>query len=175
MSRGLADRRGKTKMKTEDPFEQRLRCQPLRQVPTEWRADILAAAKASCHEAPKQIAVAGQSILIEWWRLWFARLPVAWSALAAIWIALIGVNLMFPAPFVSVSAQVSPSARVESLAAMDFSTLDGETTPLPITPPTKTVPDTKTPANLPRPHSEKHRDLDYCCIVPSQPTFRLKA
>lgn len=159
-------------MKPEDPFEQRLRCQTLRQVPSEWRADILAAADNSRRQVTKQPIAAGEVALIEWWRLWFARFPLAWSALAAIWIALIGVNLTLPAPLVSVSALVSPTARTESLTAMNFSTLELDSVPVQIAPPPKAAPDTKLPATLPRPHSQKRRDLDYCCIACPHPTFR---
>jgi hypothetical protein len=159
-------------MKTEDPFEQRLHCQTLRQVPSEWRADILAAAAASRLETTKQPTAAGEIELIEWWRLWFARLPMAWSALAAIWIALIGVNLTLPAPFVSISALVSPSAREESLTAMNFPTLELNSVPVQISPPPNVAPGTKPPANPSRPRSERRRDLDYCCIASSHTTFR---
>lgn len=159
-------------MKTEDPFEQRLRCQTLRQVPSEWRAEILAAADASRLQVTKQPTAAGEVALIEWWRLWFSRFPLAWSALAAIWITVIGINFTLPAPFVSISALVSPSARAESLTAMNFPTLELDSMPMQIAPPPKPAPDNKPPANPPRPRSERCRDLDYCCIASSHTTFR---
>jgi hypothetical protein len=55
-------------------FERQLSSQPLRQPPPEWRAGILSAeAKVMAHA---------------WtWRDWFWPSPVAWGALAAVWVA----------------------------------------------------------------------------------------
>ena len=73
-------------MKTED-FEQQLQCQPLRQIPTEWRGEILNAARG-----PERKVAAETSVSL--WRLIWARFPVAWGALASVWIALIAINML---------------------------------------------------------------------------------
>lgn len=73
-------------MNTDD-FEKKLQRQTLRQIPEEWRAEILAAARA-----PERRVAAESSIPL--WRLICARFPVAWGALAGVWIALIAINVL---------------------------------------------------------------------------------
>jgi hypothetical protein len=58
-------------------FENRLQDQPLREIPDGWRAKIMAAAQP----APP------------WWRQWLWPCPQAWSALAAVWVVILGMNL----------------------------------------------------------------------------------
>jgi hypothetical protein len=70
-----------------DNFEKRLQRQSWRQLPGEWRGEILAAATA-----PERRIAADNAIPL--WRLIFARFPVATGALAAVWIALIAINLL---------------------------------------------------------------------------------
>jgi len=70
-----------------DDFEQKLRGQPLRRIPDGWREDILAAAQAAARRPT------GQTEAIAGWRLWFARFPVAWGALAAVWVLVIAINV----------------------------------------------------------------------------------
>ncbi len=70
-----------------DDFEKRLQRQDLRQIPAGWRNEILAAATPS-----KTKSVHTDSLPA--WRLFFARFPVAWGALAAVWLALIAINLL---------------------------------------------------------------------------------
>ena len=73
-------------MNTDD-FEKKLQRQTLRQVPAEWRGEILAAARA-----PERKVAADSSLSL--WRLICARFPVAWGALAGVWIALIAINML---------------------------------------------------------------------------------
>jgi len=70
-----------------DNFEKKLRRQTLRQIPAEWREEILAATRA-----PERRLAAESSLSL--WRLICARLPVAWGALAGVWIALIAINVL---------------------------------------------------------------------------------
>jgi hypothetical protein len=147
-------------MNNEDQFEQRLRRQPLRQVPPAWREEILAAAEANRRNATTQSVSEDQAALFAGWRLLFARLPVAWAALAALWVALIGANLMMPSPIVSVAVQTPPSARMESLAALDFGSADFEALGKQLSPAPATSPATETPTAPRRPHSERRRDAD---------------
>jgi hypothetical protein len=78
-----------------DDFEKRLQHQPVRQVPPEWRAEILSAAHKA---APFQHAtrnthrsllstLGSQLSAILWPR------PVAWAGLAAVWLVIAGLNV----------------------------------------------------------------------------------
>ena len=55
-------------------FERKLQRQPIRELPSSWRREILPAAEAT---------PAGST-----WRDWFWPAPEAWDALAAIWLIL---------------------------------------------------------------------------------------
>lgn len=71
-----------------DDFEKHLQRQPMRHPPTEWRGEILDAAKART----KTAAAPRESLLGVIWRQWMARVSPAWGALAAVWLAIVGVN-----------------------------------------------------------------------------------
>ena len=73
-----------------EQFEQRLRRQPLTSVPPEWRAEILAAARArqpqsACRTAPASSARAAFRDRLAAW-LW--PHPKAWAGVAAVWIVI---------------------------------------------------------------------------------------
>jgi hypothetical protein len=57
-------------------FERRLAQQPLRQIPVAWRRDLLARADATARAQPAAL------------RDWLWPSPLAWAALALIWITL---------------------------------------------------------------------------------------
>lgn len=59
-------------------FERRLAQQPLRQIPVAWRRDLLALAEATQRAQPEHAGL----------RDWLWPSPLAWAALALIWIAL---------------------------------------------------------------------------------------
>jgi len=61
-----------------DEFEDKLRRQPMRQIPPQWRQDVLPSAPPAPANAPTP-----------WWRQWLWPCPQAWAGLAAAW-ALIG-------------------------------------------------------------------------------------
>lgn len=78
-----------------DDFEQRLRNQPLRQVPAEWRAEILSgsqAAAGSDGERPLKLEWAGFEVLRARVLCLFWPSPKVWLGLASIWLLLAGVN-----------------------------------------------------------------------------------
>jgi hypothetical protein len=89
-----------------------------------------------------------------------ARVPLAWASLAALWIVLIGLNLTVPSPIVRVAAQTPPSARMESLAALDFESADFEVLGRQLSPAPANSPATKDAVVPRRPHSERRRDAD---------------
>jgi hypothetical protein len=68
-----------------DDFEQKLQCQPLRQVPVEWREEILAATSFASHPNPQASRPSFLSVL-----LW--PNPQAWAGLAVVWILIFAVN-----------------------------------------------------------------------------------
>jgi hypothetical protein len=75
-------------------FEQHLSRQPLRQIPHEWRADILAAARAaqpSRHLSPvthhSWLSTLNSQLSTLFWPH-----SKAWAALAAVWIVIFAVN-----------------------------------------------------------------------------------
>ena len=77
-------------MKTDD-FEQRLQRQPLRPIPTGWRAEILSHA----NDAPHASRITHQSFLSTLNHqlstiLW--PCPQAWAGLAAVWFIILTIN-----------------------------------------------------------------------------------
>ena len=73
-----------------DDFEQKLQRQPLRQVPAEWRAEILAAAKPNAwRPAPRAtfLSILNSQLSTILWPH-----PKAWAGLAAIWILILAVD-----------------------------------------------------------------------------------
>jgi hypothetical protein len=101
-----------------DDFESRLQRQPLRPVPTDWRAKILAAARdaqPACHALRithhSWLSAFGHQLSTIFWPH-----PKAWAGLAAVWILILGVNFSMrdTAPRVAEkSAPPSPEVIVE--------------------------------------------------------------
>jgi hypothetical protein len=86
-------------MNTED-FEKRLQHQPVRQIPAEWRKEILSAARqASLPEpAPRTTHhVPAKASLLSTLHHQLSTLlwphPTAWAGLAAVWLVILGINL----------------------------------------------------------------------------------
>jgi len=79
-----------------DDFEKRLQSQPMRQLPTEWRAQILQGAKQSAPLARRSAAKAARPSLLSTiisqlsTILWLK--PAAWASLAAVWIAIFALQ-----------------------------------------------------------------------------------
>ena len=147
-------------MNNDEQFEDRLRRQLLRQVPAAWREEILSAAEATRRESTPQNTSEDQAALLAGWRLLFGRLPIAWAALAALWVALIGVNLAMPSPFVSVMAQTLPAPGVEALAALDLPGADFQPSGPRLSPTPRALPASDAPVVPRRPRSELRRDLE---------------
>jgi hypothetical protein len=96
----------------EEPesFEQRLKRQPLRPLPAEWRKEILAAADEArpVHSA---VAVSRYSTLSELRRRFVSVLwphPIAWGGLAAVWILIFVVNISIQDKPAAMAEKVSP-------------------------------------------------------------------
>jgi len=80
-----------------DDFEKQLERQTLRQPPAAWREEILATARANIRPP----AAANNISLLTGWRALLARFPVAWGAVAAIWLMILGVNSWLAGPSVT--------------------------------------------------------------------------
>ena len=98
-----------------DPFEEALRRRPPRQIPAQWRDEILSAARESRatdgarHAARPASPPAGLRQL-----LWPS--PVAWAGLAAVWLTLAGMNLALREPSPS-TPRLSPRAAPQLILA----------------------------------------------------------
>jgi hypothetical protein len=85
-----------------DDFEQKLQRQPLRQVPAEWREEILVAADVnrrqatSCEVGRGFTSTAPRRSLLSTLNSQLSTLlwphPTAWAGLAAVWIAIFAMN-----------------------------------------------------------------------------------
>jgi hypothetical protein len=102
-----------------EQFERHLSRQPIRQVPPEWREEILSAAyaaQASCRSSPAQ------------YHGWFAALkqrlttllwphPKAWAGMAAVWVLILAADFSMRDPATGVAeekyAPPSPEVIVE--------------------------------------------------------------
>ena len=73
-----------------DDFESRLQRQPLRQIPHEWRAEVLAAALSASRPAPRAslLATFNQQLAAIFWPH-----PRAWAGLAAVWVFIFLLNV----------------------------------------------------------------------------------
>lgn len=63
-----------------DEFENKLRAQPRREIPREWRREILEPLRRRT-DAP-----------VPWWRQLLWPHPAAWASLAAVWVAIFVLN-----------------------------------------------------------------------------------
>jgi hypothetical protein len=72
-----------------EQFESRLRCQPVKEIPGEWRAEILAATQTTSRPRPRASflsTLSSQLSTIFWPH------PKAWAGLAAVWIFILVLN-----------------------------------------------------------------------------------
>src|SRR6266404_1346443 len=106
-----------------DDFEQRLQRQPLRQMPVDWRHEILSAAQGASVQ-PESLRGAHQ---VPRWRSILSTLnsqlstllwpsPAAWAGLAAIWLLLLIVNASISDKSIAV-ARALPRPAPERLMA----------------------------------------------------------
>ena len=92
-----------------DDFEKQLQRQPLRQIPSEWRDEILSVARNA--EAAGAAATsldhprAASEMTASWWREWLWPCPEAWAGLAAVWLVILGVNVTAPSPETQMAAK----------------------------------------------------------------------
>lgn len=72
-----------------DDFEKQLRRQPLRQIPMEWREEIMDAARRVPDHQLSTLSPQPTS----WWRELLWPCPQAWAGLAAVWAVIFVLNV----------------------------------------------------------------------------------
>ena len=80
-------------------FEDLLKQQPMRPIPTEWRNEILSAARLQ------------QKLESDGWLAWLWPSPIAWGAVAAAWILILGLNLLSQSSLPETGATVTISPQ----------------------------------------------------------------
>ena len=92
----------------DSEFEKKLRRQPVKEIPGDWRAEILSAARAA-QSAPHASLVTQHG----WLSTLFWPHPKAWAGLAAVWVCIVALNFSTRDKSVMVAGKVSPpSAEV---------------------------------------------------------------
>ena len=93
-----------------EQFEQRLGRQPLKQIPAEWRAEILTAARAAqpARHLPSVVGHSWLSTINHQLSTLLWPHPKAWAGLAAIWILIFAVNFSGRDPLPKVAEKYSP-------------------------------------------------------------------
>jgi hypothetical protein len=144
-------------MNRADEFEEGLRQQPLRPIPSAWRRGILSAAReaASARLSPE---VSRPSLLSSLSSRLSALLwpnPKAWAGLGAVWLLVLGLNLASREPGRQAVAQdaMPPSPQLRALLQQQeqlFAELVG--------PVERTVADRPKPST-PRPHSQRQEEF----------------
>ena len=102
-----------------EQFEQRLSRQTVQEIPGEWRADILSAARAA-QAVPTSSRPAHRGSFFSTFNHQLSALlwphPKAWAGLAAVWVGIIALNLATQdrSPRIAeISAPPSPAVMVE--------------------------------------------------------------
>ena len=101
-----------------EQFEARLKRQPLRQLPANWKGEILAAAK-SAHPASRIPRRSFLSTINSQLSTLLWPHPKAWAGLAAVWVAIVALNISMhePSP-TAVMAKKSAPASAEVMAEL---------------------------------------------------------
>lgn len=99
-----------------ESFEQHLRRQTPREIPPDWRRQILSAAEAASVSEKSPLAESFGARFRRELTAWLWPHPVAWSALAACWVVILAVNLSLhePSPvMVKKSMPIAPDTLAE--------------------------------------------------------------
>jgi len=75
-----------------DDFEQFLKRQPVRALPREWRAGILAAAVDARREQLVKRDEETASPSTPWWLVWLLPSRAAWAGVACAWVVILGLD-----------------------------------------------------------------------------------
>ncbi len=138
-----------------DDFEKQLQRTPLQPPPAAWRAEILAAAHANIRSTTASIPEAG---LLASWRALLARIPLAWGAVAALWLVIIGVNSLMSGPAITVIARSSTPVQHEPMTVWNLQRAEARLLANEQTDPIEFTPRREAPAALPSPRSDRRRE-----------------
>jgi hypothetical protein len=75
---------------SNDDFEKQLGAAPFTRVPEAWRRDILQTANAIRQSDTPEKQHAG----VSWWKNWLWPRPLAWGALASVWLLILASGLI---------------------------------------------------------------------------------
>ena len=75
-----------------DSLETRMSSQPLRMPPPAWRSEILARARAASGSTKSEPAAVSESWFLAGLLRGLREFPIAWSALAAVWLCILALN-----------------------------------------------------------------------------------
>ncbi len=141
---------------SSDDFEKRLERQPMRQVPSEWRQDILSAArKASApHHAPRTPHQSALLVLRSQLAALLWPHPAAWAGLAAVWVIILGLNLTSHDAASRVAKRSSPPSPQVFMAFQEQQRLLSE-----LIGPRETPVAERPKTALPQPRSERQSGL----------------
>ena len=144
-----------------DDFEKRLQRQPLRQIPPEWRQEILSAARhaSSPHHAsrishhvpasPSLLSTIHHQLSTLLWPQ-----PRAWAGLAAAWLIILGINLTTRDASTAVTRHASPVSPQVFMAFHEQERLLAE-----LLGPRETPVAERPKPSPARPRSERHREM----------------
>jgi hypothetical protein len=146
-------------MNTDD-FEKRLQREPLRQIPGEWREQILSAARQASlpQQAPRTTQHATRSpSLLSTIHLQLSALlwphPTAWAGLVAVWLVILGINLTTQNTSTVVAKRASPASPQVFMAFQEQERLLTE-----LLGPGDTPVAERSKPRLPRPRSDKRKE-----------------
>jgi hypothetical protein len=139
-----------------DDFEKRLQQQHIREVPADWRSEILSAARqasvpphASHTTRPSLVSALYQQLSTLLWPR-----PIAWAGLAAVWLVILGLNAAAPEAPSHTARRTAPLSPQAFVALQEQERLLAEL----IGP--REVPVAKRPRPaVSRPRSERRREL----------------
>jgi hypothetical protein len=140
-----------------DDFEKRVQSQPMRQVPVEWRQEILSAALQAAapqhatrntqqaHAAPSLLSTFCQQLSAILWPH-----PAAWAGLAAVWLLIAGLSLSTRTAAPQLARRTSPLSPQVVMAFREQEQVLAEL----IGPPEAPAAMRPKPAAVPQPRSE---------------------
>ncbi len=144
-----------------DDFEQRVKRQPLRQMPAEWRQEILSAARQASHlhhasrithhvpTSPSLLSTIHHQLSSLLWPH-----PTAWAGLAAAWAVILGVNLTTRDASIAVAKHASPVSPQVFMAFQEQERLLTE-----LLGPRETPVAEQPRSRLPQPRSEARKEM----------------
>jgi hypothetical protein len=137
-----------------DEFEERLKRQPMRKMPPEWRLEILSTA----HKAGRLSHDSRSTFLTSWLSTGYSQLsallwphPLAWAGLAAVWMVILAVNFSSSGDTQVLAKHITAPTPALMMAMREEERL--------LMGPVQLPPADRPKSPLPRPRSEHRGDL----------------